>query len=540
MARLSAGRVQSVALRLIVDREKEIRIFKSEKYWTILAMLLKPEDKEKKPFEAILVKVDGQTIPPPGLKEKEVAENIVEILKKADFKVQDAESQILERKPLPPFITSTLQQAAWQHLHFSAKKTMLISQQLYEGIEIKNEGSVGLITYMRTDSVNIAEEALKNAQLFLRENLGEKYALAKPRRFKTKSRVSQEAHEAIRSTDPARKPELIKSDLTPDQYKLYNLIWQRFVASQMPNAVFEQTTALIEVKSSQEYLFQTKGTLLKFDGFLKIYPVKIEENILPELRKNDELLLKEIDAKEHQTQPPARYTEASLVRALEKFGIGRPSTYAPIMSTIEERGYAFKDEQKHFVPSEIGEKVTELLVENFPEIIDINFTARMEDDLDDIAENKKEWTQVVGDFYAPFEKNLEEKYKTVKKQEINEPINESCEKCGKPMVIRYGRFGKFIACSGFPECKNTKEFPTPPLNIKCPLCKKGEVVMRKTKRGRVFYGCSEWPKCNFATWQKPTGELCLECSSPMVEVRGKVRCSNKNCIFKLGRKMNKK
>ena len=545
MRGLSAGRVQSVALRLIVDREREILAFKSETYWTIIACLaesrraslLPPGKKES--FEALLMKINGKPISPPGLKDKNEVENIIKDLKKSDFKIDSIESRAIEKKPSPPFTTSTLQQTAWQFLHFSAKKTMLISQQLYEGINLKKEGSVGLITYMRTDSFNIAEEALKNAQKFLKENFGEKYALTMPRRFKTKSRTSQEAHEAVRPTSSFRTPESIKEDLNNDQYRLYKLIWQRFVASQMPNAIFEQTAVTIEAKRNSQkinYTLQANGSILKFDGFLKVYPLKIEEKVLPELKKGEELSAKNIDSKEHQTEPPPRYTEASLVKTLEKFGIGRPSTYAPIMSTIAERGYVAKDLQKRFVPTEIGEKVTDLLVENFPEIVDVNFTADMENSLDDIAENKKEWVSVLRNFYVPFEKNLEEKYETVEKQDLTQPTEELCEKCGKPMIIRFGRFGKFIACSGFPECKNTKQLPPEQININCPLCKEGQIVIRKTKRGRVFYGCSTWPKCAFATWQKPTGKLCPECNSGMVEIRGQEKCSNKNCIFKRGRK----
>ncbi len=541
MRGLSAGRVQSVALRIIVDREREILAFKPEIFWKIIAELTVKGAKAA--LEAILVKINGKSIPLPGLKDKKEVENIVKDLKKSDFKVKEIESRAMERKPLPPFTTSTLQQTAWQFFHFSAKKTMVVSQQLYEGINLKKEGSIGLITYMRTDSVNIAEEALNSAKKFLKENLGEKYALAGPRRFKTKSRTSQEAHEAVRPTSPFRTPESIKENLTAEQYKLYKLIWQRFVASQMPNAIFEQTSIVTEASQSSKkeiYTLQSNGSILKFDGYLKIYPVKIEDRVLPELKKDAELTAKKIEANEHQTEPPSRYTEASLVKILEKLGIGRPSTYAPIMSTIAERGYVTKDVQKRFLPTEIGEKVVDLLVGNFPEIVDVNFTANMENDLDEIAENKKDWISVLKNFYAPFEKNLEEKYESVEKQDLTQPANELCEKCGKPMVIRFGRFGKFIACSGFPECKNTKQLPPEKINISCPLCKEGQVIIRKTKKGRIFYGCSAWPKCNFATWQKPSGKLCPECNSPMVEISGKEKCSNKDCIFKRGRKSNKK
>lgn len=537
MRGLSAGRVQSAALRLIVDREREIRAFKPEKYWTVIARLAAKEKKEI--LEAILTKINGKSIPPPGLKDKKEVEKTISDLKKSDFKITGIESRAAERKPPPPLMTSTLQQAAWQFFRFSAKKTMLIAQQLYEGINLKKEGSTGLITYMRTDSVNISEEALIAAGNFIKNNFGEKYSLNAPRRFKTKSRASQEAHEAVRPTSPSRTPDSIKEDLTPDQYKLYKLIWERFIATQMPNAIFEQTIIAVEATPDSKkanYALQASGSILKFDGFLKVFPSKIEEKVLPEIKKEDKLSAKKIEAKESQTEPPPRYSEATLIKALEKFGIGRPSTYAPIMSNISERGYVAKDAQKRFIPSEIGEKVIDLLVENFPEIVDINFTANMENDLDDVAENKKEWVEVIREFYTPFEKNLKEKYETVEKQNLTEDAGEPCEKCGKPMVIRYGRFGKFIACSGFPGCRNTKEIPPIPLDINCPLCKTGKIVERKTRKGRIFYGCSNWPKCNFATWQKPTGKLCPECNSPMVEVRGQEKCSNKECIFKRGRK----
>ncbi len=536
---LSAGRVQSVALRLIVDREKEIRAFKPETYWTIAANLLVKGT--KKALEALLTKIEDAAIPPPGLKDRKETEKIVAELEKSDFQIKNIESKSVERKPSPPFTTSTMQQASWQQLHFSAKKTMLIGQQLYEGIEIKKEGSIGLITYMRTDSVNVAEEALNAAKKFLESNFDKQYASASPRRFKTKSRMSQEAHEAIRPTDPGRTPDSIKDDLTSDQYKLYKLIWQRFTASQMPNAVFEQTGISIEAHSpaKKSYTLEARGSVLKFDGFLKVYPSKTEDKILPELKENDELIAKNIDSKEHQTEPPGRYNEASLIKSLEKFGIGRPSTYAPIMSTIGERGYVNKDDQKRFIPTEIGEKVNDLLVENFPEIVDINFTAKMESDLDDIAEAKKEWVEIIKEFYAPFEKNLKEKYESVEKQDLTEETKEVCPECGKPIIIRFGRFGKFMACSGFPECKYTKQLPPEKIDMICPLCKTGEIVIRKTRRGKIFYGCSEWPKCNFATWQKPTGKLCPECNSGMVEIRGQEKCSNKNCIFKRGRKTKK-
>jgi DNA topoisomerase-1 len=410
---------------------------------------------------------------------------------------------------------------------------MVIAQQLYEGIELKKEGgATGLITYMRTDSLSVAESALISAAKYLKDNLGDKYTLIQPRRFKTRSKGAQEAHEAIRPTNPELAPGLIKNELKSDQYKLYKLIWERFIATQMPNAIFDNTTVNIEAKHGQnKYILQSKGSILKFDGFLKIYAVKIDEVVLPNISKDDVISAKEIKSEEHQTQPPPRYNDASLVKTLEKNGIGRPSTYAQIISTIENRNYVERDNAKRFAPTEIGEKVNEMLVEHFSKIVDVNFTAEMENEMDEIASGKNEYLPVIKNFYEPFEKNLEEKYKTVEKQDLSEEIDEVCEKCGKPMLIKYGRFGKFIACSGFPECKNTKQLPPKELNIKCPICKKGAAVERKTKKGRIFYGCSEWPKCQFAVWQKPTGELCPDCQSTLVELKSGVKCSNKTCAY---------
>lgn len=526
---LSAGRVQSVALRLIVEREKEIRAFKPQDYWTILALLQKDTNKEQ--FPALLVKIDNKSIEKPGLLDEKEVKKIVDELSSASYSIESIEKKAREQQPSPPFTTSTLQQAAWQKLKFSAKRTMLIAQQLYEGVELTKEGgAIGLITYMRTDSLNVSEDALKKAATYIKENLGEKYALAQPRRFKTKSKGAQEAHEAIRPANPALSPDSIKNDLNPTQYKLYKLIWERFIGSQMPNAIFDNTTINI---TAGKYLLQAKGSVMKFDGFLKIYPMIIKEDPpaggLPLLKKDDAISLKEIKPEAHQTQPLPRYNDASLVKALEKYGIGRPSTYSQIISTIEARNYVERNETKKFVPTEIGEKVNELLVEHFPQIVDINFTAQMENELDEIASGSIEYIPIIKKFYEPFEKNLKEKYESVTKQIVDEKTNEVCEKCGKPMLIKHGRFGKFMACSGFPECKSTKALPSASLKIKCPLCKTGDVVERRTKRKRIFYGCSVWPNCKFATWQKPTGELCLKCDSPIIELKNGIRCSNKEC-----------
>lgn len=506
MPRLSAGRVQSAALRLIVDREKEIIAFKPQKYFTVEVIL--KELKKNEEFFSLLVSINEKPIPKPGITEKKQAENILEELKKAKWSVFSVKTGIRTKNPYPPFTTSTLQQAAWNFYKFSAKKTMLVAQKLYEGAEIKNKGRVGLITYMRTDSLNLSEEALAAAKNLILKNFGAHYATEKPRRFKTKSKGAQEAHEAIRPSDAELVPEKIRNNLAPDEYKLYKLIWQRFIACQMKEAMFHEIEAKILADTSDgknSYLFESKGVSIKFDGFLKVYPVKFEENTLPVLEKNDGLSPVKIENKEHETKPPPRYNEASLVKALEKYGIGRPSTYAPIISTIQERGYVIKNSGKALEPTEIGIKVTDLLKEHFSEIVDVNFTAKIEEDFDEIASGKKNWQPVIREFYEPFNENLEIKYKEVKEQKATpEETDEVCEKCGKKMLIKLGRFGKFLACSGFPDCKNAKPLPKEPLNIKCPKCKEGDVIERKTKKGkRTFYGCSRYPACDFASWEKP-------------------------------------
>lgn len=537
MRGLSAGRVQSVALRLIIEKEEEIKSFKPQDYWTILALLESVKENQgtiaPAEWEATLVKIEGKPIAKPGILEKKEVDSIVSDLKNSAWAIEDIEKKEKTYRPRPPFTTSTLQQAAWQRYKFSAKKTMMMAQQLYEGIDLGKEGRAGLITYMRTDSLNISEEALKSAKDYLDGAFGKKYSLPSPQRFKTKSKGAQEAHEAIRPTDPHRTPESIKTDLANDQYKIYKLIWERFLATQMPGAIFDDTIITVEAraKSNKKYILNARGSVLKFDGFLKIYPMQIEEKTLPEISKDDKLSVKDIKTEGHQTQPPARYTDASLVKALEKFGIGRPSTYAQIISTLEDRNYMEKDQSKRFIPTEIGYKVNALLVEHFPKIVDINFTAKMEEDLDEIASGNIAATPVLKEFYEPFEKNLQEKYDTVIKQDLTEKTDETCELCGKPMVIKHGRFGKFIACSGFPECKNTRKLPAPSIGIKCPLCQEGDVIERKSKRGKIFFGCSIWPKCQMATWQKPTGELCPECNAPLVELKNLVKCSNKLCKY---------
>ncbi len=430
-----------------------------------------------------------------------------------------------------PFRTSTVQQEAWSKLRFSAKQTMVLAQQLYEGIEIDGK-SVGLITYMRTDSANLSQEFLNSTQKFIAETLGEKYAQG-ARVFKSKSKGAQEAHEAIRPTSPYRTPETLKGKLEPKVWKLYDMIWRRTISSQMPPAIFDTVSVDISAQGREtNFLFRSNGSTLKFDGFLNVWPTNKEDEILPELTQDEKL--KHIDtlAEQHFTEPPPRYNEASLIKVLEENGIGRPSTYAPIISTIQGRNYVEKDEGRRLAPTEIGLMVNDIIVANFPEIVDIKFTATMEEDLDKIANGEMEWVPVIKEFYDPFAKHLAEKYETVEKKElITETTDEVCEKCGKPMAIKFGRFGKFMACSGFPECRNTKTLKKG-LGVPCPSCLKGEIIERKSKRGRFFYGCSSYPDCTFALWEKPTGEKCPTCNSLVVQNKSGKRCSSKECGWK--------
>ncbi len=486
---LSAGRVQSVALRLVAEREDEIRAFKSQEYWSIQAIL-----GQEQLFEASLAKINGEVLNKLAIKNKEGADEIVHDLEKADYLVESVSKKEVKRNPLPPFTTSTLQQTAAKHLHFSAKKTMFLAQRLYEN---------GHITYMRTDSVNLSRQSTSAAKKWLEENLGARYASQAPRAFKTSSKGAQEAHEAIRPTDILNTPESITL-AEEGEKKLYRLIWQRFIASQMPQAIFDSTT--IEIKAGK-YLLRASGNILKFDGYLKIWRQKFEEKTLPDIREGEKLKLEEIKSNQHFTEPPPRYSEATLIKALEEHGIGRPSTYAPTLSVIQERNYVEKTEGR-LHPTPIGESVNKILTKHFPDIVDINFTAQMEDDLDKISAGKKKWQEPIKEFYEPFIKNLETKYKEVEKVAKPEPekTDEVCEKCGKPMVIRSGRFGKFMACSGFPECKNTKKIISAlkSTGLKCEKCGEGGIVQRFTRKGkRMFWGCSRFPQCDFATWENP-------------------------------------
>lgn len=507
MRRLSAGRVQSVALRLIVEREEEIKNFKTAEYWTIAAFLeketiTKNKTKKQDVFEANLWKIDGTAIAKLGIKSKEEADDIATALKKCQYKVLRIDKKEIKRNPLPPFTTSTLQQEASRRLRFPVKHTMRLAQSIYEN---------GLITYMRTDSVNLSHESVNAAKQWIEKNLGAVYAIQALRFFKTKSRLAQEAHEAIRPTNSSLTPEKFKAKFK-DESRLYELIWQRFIASQLPQAIFDSTSVEIEAQSKSNgktYGFRASGSTLRFDGFLRIWQTQFEEKELPDLEQRENLKLNKIVPSQHFTEPPPRYNEASLIKVLEEYGIGRPSTYAPIISIIQERNYVTKNHDRRFEPTEVGTAVNKILVEHFPKIVDIQFTAKMEEELDEVAIGKTAWQKVIKEFYDPFAENLETKYSQVEKQKpIEEATNEKCEKCGRPLVIKYGRFGKFLACSGFPECKNAK-----PLKVaiqdqngqefKCPKCKEGSVIRRKTKKGRFFYGCSRYPECDYASWNNP-------------------------------------
>ena len=501
---LSAGRVQSVAVRLIVDRENEIRIFKSQEYWTIIAQLQKTKllaNSAGEIVEAHLVKIglpgqEEQVLEKFDIANQEAAEKISEDLKQQVFTVAKVNKKEASKTPLAPFITSTLQQESAKRFGFSSKKTMFIAQRLYEH---------GLITYMRTDSINLSQEALSMANKWLQDNLGGAYVLPAPRIFTGKSRLAQEAHEAIRPTNAFHKPEELED--AADQ-KLYRLIWQRFIASQMPAAKVAMTSVDI---SGGQYTLRASGQQIVFDGYLKIWPQKFSENTLPPLEDGESLDLKEIKPERHFTEPPARYSEATLIKALEEHGIGRPSTYAPTISVIQTRNYV-KKEKGRFSPTETGELVNKVLTEHFPQIVDIDFTAKMEGQLDEVAHGREKWQELIGNFYGPFEKNLEEKYAEVSKKELvpEEKTDQICEKCGKPMIIKFGRFGKFIACSGFPDCKNTKQLAKEPpklIGMKCPKCIQGDIIERKVTRGRargkIFWGCSKYPDCDYASWTNP-------------------------------------
>ncbi|OQP07972.1 DNA topoisomerase I [Geobacillus sp. 46C-IIa] len=508
---LSAGRVQSVALRLITDREKEIRQFQPEEYWTIQAKFQKGTEI----FAASFYGVDGEKL---ELKTEADVKGVLARLKGRAFTVKTVTKRERKRSPVPPFTTSSLQQEAARKLNFRTKKTMMVAQQLYEGIDLGSEGTVGLITYMRTDSTRIAETAQQEAAAYIEATFGASYVNQEKRKEK-KSTNAQDAHEAIRPTSAFRDPDKVKPYLTRDQFRLYKLIWERFIASQMAAAVLDTMSVELE---SNGVLFRASGSKVKFPGFMKVYiegtddQTEEQDRLLPDLEEGETVESETIEPKQHFTQPPPRYTEARLVKTLEELGIGRPSTYAPTLDTIQKRNYVVL-ENKRFVPTELGEIVVELMLEFFPEIIDVEFTAKMEKELDEIEEGKVEWIKVVDEFYREFEKRLKVAEEEMREVEIkDEPAGIDCDVCGSAMVYKMGRFGKFIACSNFPECRHTKPI-VKEIGVKCPKCHEGNIVERSSKRKRVFYGCDRFPECDFVSWDKPLARPCPKCGGLLVE-----------------------
>lgn len=531
---LSAGRVQSVATRLVVEREEEIENFKPEEYWTLEAVF-------KKDAQEFKAKFYGDKKGKIELKNQGQVQKIEEKIKNKEFKVVKIKVSEKKKNPPPPFITSTLQQEASRKLRFTPAKTMAVAQMLYEGVEIKGEGSVGLITYMRTDSTRISEEAQQAARNLILQKFGREYLPEKPRVYKTK-KDAQDAHEAIRPTYLEMDPESIRDSLTLDQYKLYKLIYDRFLASQMESSIYEVLSAELEVEG---YIFKLTGSKLKFAGFMEVYiegkdtEDEEEENQLPEIREGEILKPIKLDSKQHFTQPPSRYTEATLIKALEEKGIGRPSTYAPTIQTILERGYVVK-EDRFLKPTELGKLVTNILKEYFKDIIDIEFTAELEENLDKIEEGKLEWTEVVRKYYQPLEKELEIARNTMLKVKVeDEETDIVCENCGRKMVIKKGRYGKFLACPGYPECKNTKPYYDY-LDMSCPKCGK-RIIEKKSKKGKRYYTCEGYPDCDLILWEKPA-KNCPKCGSLMFEKgrkgNKKLICSNENCAYeeKIGEK----
>ena len=571
---LSAGRVQSVALRLVAEREREIQGFVAQEYWSIEAALEKENADPK--FRAKLSGYSGRRQKLEISSETD-SKRLVDLLQTAAYKVRGVQKKVQLRRPAAPFITSTLQQEASRRLGFTARRTMAVAQQLYEGVSLGSKGEVGLITYMRTDSTQVAASAQEEARSYVRDRFGADFLPASPRVYRKKVKGAQEAHEAIRPTSAFRTPESVKRSLTNDQYRLYNLIWQRLVASQMADATFDVTTAEIEARPVQDrdaYLLRATNTQLRFPGYRQVYEEGRDEeeeealgtNPLPELSVDDPLRLLELLPEQHFTEPPARYTEASLVRALEEKGIGRPSTYAPTISTIQERGYVEKD-GRYLRPSDLGFVVNDLLVEHFPDFVDMGFTAEMEEELDEIASGERPWQPMVQEFYSPLEEALTRAAAAPKQEEATD---ERCSECGRPMVIRWGRRGQFLACSGFPECRGTRSldgeeeapeatdetcqeceapmvvrsgrfgrflacsrYPeckgrrplTAKTGVTCPRCG-GEIVERRSKRKRLFFGCSNYPKCEFTAWSRPLSQPCTRCGGLLTAEReGKAKCS---------------
>src|SRR3989338_2034990 len=590
---LSAGRVQSVAVRLVVDREREIQKFTPEEYWNIIATFHKDNN-----FLGKLNKIDGKTLDKLGIKNETQAKKILADLANRPAEATEVTKKEVRRNPAAPFITSSLQQEAARKLGFSAKQTMMYAQQLYEGVELGDGSATGLITYMRTDSVNLSEFALDSAHKAIMERYGKDYLLDTPRKYASRSKNAQEAHEAIRPTDLQRDPESLKDHLDRNQHRLYDLIWKRTIASQMPEAVFDQTAVDIEIKGDKKYTFRANGQVIKFDGFMKVYLEGTDEEepteedlpamprggpddkawqaggLLPELKVGDKPKVFKILPKQSFTQPLPRYTDATLIKALEEQGIGRPSTYAPTLTTIQERDYVNKIDKKYH-PTEMGFIVNDILVEHFPKIVDLQFTALMEDELDGIATGEKAWVPVIKEFYGPFHENLKTKEKEVERHVeildekcplsghplqikfgrfgkfvactnypeckftrpmpeeqklIEENSGEICDVCGRPMIVKFGRFGAFLGCSGYPDCKNIKKIQKG-TGVTCPSCGEGELVERRSKRG-IFYSCSKYPKCKFLMNGKPTGEKCPQSGDLLMETKnGTLKCSNKECDY---------
>lgn len=526
---LSAGRVQSVATRLVCDREDEIQNFVPEEYWILSAMLSKKNDEMI--FEA---KFHGTVEEKIELKSKDQVDGIIKEIGDCSYIIRGVKKGEKKKNPAPPFITSTLQQEASRKLGFSTRKTMMLAQQLYEGVEVEGMGAVGLITYMRTDSVRIAGEAQHKARQYIVGKYGESYIPETFRQYKNKS-AAQDAHEAIRPTQMELPPEKVKDSLSGDQYKIYKLIWERFIASQMAAAVYDTLTVDI---AADKYLFKAVGSKIKFPGFMTLYIEGRDdnddekENPIPELMEGEAVVLKELSPRQYFTQPPSRYTEASLVKAMEEKGIGRPSTYAPTISTIIDRGYVVV-EKKYLYPTELGRIVTDMLKNHFSDIVDVQFTANMEQQLDEIEEGEKNWVELIRKFYGPFSETVDNVEKVVGRVEIPAEISDvKCEKCGRMMVIKQGRFGKFLACPGFPECRNTMSIREE-AGVNCPKCGK-RILIKKSKKGIRYYGCENNPECDFMTWDKPLKEQCPKCGGLLVQKAGRakvVKCSNQKCEY---------
>ena len=525
---LSAGRVQSAALKLICDREEEIKAFNAEEYWTVDCVM----KKERKKFPIKLSTKNGKKI---EIKNEDEAKIIVKELEKGEFVVAGIKKGKKVKNPLPPFTTSTLQQEASKKLNFMTKRTMSVAQVLYEGVEVKGQGTVGLITYMRTDSVRISEEAQGKALEFIKSTYGEEYSPEKPREYKGKKNI-QDAHEAIRPTYVEITPEVAKANLTSEQYKLYTLIWNRFMASQMASC--RLNTNSIDITNG-DYKFKASGSTIDFDGFMKLYQYSNEEDaegvILPVLEEGEVLKKESIEGKQHFTQPPARFTEASFVKLMEEKGIGRPSTYVPTISTILSRGYVLR-EKKNLIPTELGFIVNKILSDYFNQIVDVEFTADMEKKLDHIEEGSEEWREVVDEFFKPLKVAIDKAEKEVAKVVIEDKVSDvPCDKCGRMMVIKRGRYGDFLACPGYPECKNAKPI-VEELDVPCPECGK-KIVVKKSKKGKKFFGCSGYPECKFVSWNEPVKDKCPKCNAYMVLKYSKkdgnyVQCSNSECGYK--------